>query len=232
MLNIFLATTLASILLCGCPGPVGAMQARAKHAPLIPKDSYSALIEAATRGNVRAVRSLLRKGVDGYAKDHALMAAAAKTHLVLVKILLRAGANPNAFFLSAHSFSTPLGSAIRGGSVEVIDVLIRAGAELNPKNTSLPLSFAVGQHDVGMVKALIARGADVNLKDHNGTTALILASAISSAEVVKALIDAKADVNLKDDDGNTALAQAEKFYVGPGDKAEIVRLLKQAGAKE
>lgn len=191
-------------------------------------------MEAAERADVRAVRSMLRKGVDVKAKDAALMVAAANAHLELVKVLLAAGANPNATIVTMHSISTPLGSAVRGKSTEVVDVLIGAGAELNPKKNIFPLFFAVEQNDAVMVRELIARGADVNLKNIRGMTALILASGSSTPEVVKVLLDAGADVSLRDEDGHTALTSAEdavKFYGEAGDREDIIRMLKRAGAK-
>jgi hypothetical protein len=177
---------------------------------------------------------MLRKGVGVKAKDDALMAAAANAHPEMVEVLLAAGANPNTSFATAHAFFTPLGVAVRAKSTEVIDILIRAGAELNPKKNIFPLYFAMEQNDVGMVRALIARGADVNLKNVRGMTALMLASGSSTPEVVKVLLDAGADVNLRDDDGETALTIAEdseKFYGVTDEREEIIRMLKQAGAK-
>jgi len=46
---------------------------------------------------------------------------------------------------------------------------------------------------------------------------------------VKALLEKGADVNARDNEGRTALTYAEKY--GLRNKGEIVRLLKDAGAK-
>jgi ankyrin repeat protein len=76
-------------------------------------------------------------------------------------------------------------------------------------------------------KELLNRGANVNAKDKDGKTPLMLAAVQDHDLIVRSLLENDADVNVKDKDGNTALMLAiEKEY------AEIVELLKQAGAKE
>lgn len=233
-MNIFSATALSGLLLCACAGSGVANQAKARRAPVTRKANGPELTEAVRRGDIRAVRSMLRKGVSAKAKDDALMSAAANAHPEMVEVLLAAGANPNATFATAHAIFTPLGEAVRAKSTEVIDVLLRGGAELNPKKSIFPLYFAMERNDVAMVRELVSRGADVNLKNVRGMTALMIASGSSAPEVVKFLLDAGADVNLRDDDGKTALniaEDSEKFYGVTEEREEIIRMLKQSGAK-
>lgn len=72
-------------------------------------------------------------------------------------------------------------------------------------------------------KDLIASGVDVNARDHQGTTALMLAAWNGYSEGVKTLLEAGARVNERDHTGRTALSIA-------GD-AETVRLLLLWGAE-
>lgn len=151
--------------------------------------------------------------------------------------LLAAGADPNVGWMNLHGVPyTPLGCAVRAKNVEMVDALIAAGAEINPKNNFPPLLFALdaglGPDDSGMVGALIARGADVNLRWHRGITFLMLA-AVGPPDVVRALLRAGADVNARDDEGRSALGYAEQFNErSEGERLEVISLLKRAGAKE
>ncbi len=66
----------------------------------------------------------------------------------------------------------------------------------------------------------------------NGRTALMWAArSWRGAAAVKALLDNGADVSAKDEKGNTAIT-AVKIQKGKADGPAIVKLLKQAGAKE
>ena len=87
------------------------------------------------------------------------------------------------------------------------------------------------------MKALIEAGADVNTKNTDGMTALLMASGeifkmppvteALRAGVVRALIQAGADVTVKDRLGRTPLMVAARSGY-----TEIVRLLREAGARE
>ncbi len=94
---------------------------------------------------------------------------------------------------------------------------------------SKTLFTAAEENNVAQTRRLIKSGADVNAQNDDDFTALIYAaeSKVPSAEVVKLLIDAGADVNARERDGMTALRYAEER-----DAADVVALLKAAGAKE
>jgi len=90
------------------------------------------------------------------------------------------------------------------------------------------LFTAVFSGDTVAVNALLTKGADVNAIENvfeGGRTVLMLAARSGRTEVVKALLDKGANVNYRDSrSGQTALMVAAN--------AEIIRLLKQAGAEE
>lgn len=235
----FLAVyVLNTVLLLACAGSGVAQQAR----PQTYEQSRTPLMRAAERGDLRAVRVLLKKGVDVNAKDTfggtALMSAAAQGHLAVVKALLAAGADPNAQGATFHygDFSILI-AAMRPENndwLRIVDALIAAGAEVNPTGAfaRFPLAHAVEKRDIKMIDALLARGAAVNFKNTAGMTALMFAAVELSPEMVRYLIGKGADVKARTEAGETALSLARQV---PGEsrseeRAEVERLLEEAGA--
>jgi len=133
------------------------------------------------------------------------------------------------------------------GSAECVDLLIKAGADLNLKDNGglTALMKAAGQGSPECVDLLIKAGADLNLKDKAGMTALMKAAGQGSPECVDLLIKAGADLNLKDRcEENTALSLAksetekqsweseEEYEERKAGKPKCAALLEAAGAKE
>lgn len=127
------------------------------------------------------------------------------------------------------------------GDLQAVKDLLARGADVDASNgdgyTALMYTADYGNSEI--VEYLLDQGADVDAKDKNGLTALMEAAKqnldagdviASYVDTVKALLKKGADVSLQDKDGLTALMYAEKY--GLRNKAEIVRLLKDAGAKE
>ncbi len=106
---------------------------------------------------------------------------------------------------------TPLMYASCYPSVEVVQALIKNGADLNAKDkdskTALMIAAEYGHLEV--VKALLNNGADVNAKAKNfNKTPLMFAAEYGHVEVVKALLNNGADVNALTISGLTALHYA------------------------
>lgn len=95
-------------------------------------------MRAAEAGRVDEVRRLLQNGagvnekIDDLGGLNALMLAARRGHLEVVKVLLKAGADPNAFGATDYG-KTPLASAITTGkrNVNIVRLLLNAGADPN-----------------------------------------------------------------------------------------------------
>jgi len=169
-------------------------------------DFQTPLMRAAFAGRVDEVRDLLKSGVDVNEKDvlgcTALTFAVVKGNIDVAKVLLQAGADPNAAGGIAHvGFCSVMIFAMqpRPDRLELIDMLIAAGGKLNPPSTfpHSPLMSAVQFKDIDLINALLKRGADVNWANSIGTTALQEAITIGepNVEVIRLLLKAGADPN-------------------------------------
>jgi ankyrin repeat protein len=81
----------------------------------------------------------------------------------MIELLLRAGADPSAPFLS-HG-ETPLMMAARSGRVEAVRVLLDHGAQVSPAETlrgTTALMWAAEQGHADVLRLLVEHGADVN----------------------------------------------------------------------
>ena len=105
----------------------------------------------------------------------------------LVKILLEAGADVEA----VGTFDrTPLARACDGNAVEIMQILLDKGADINKKRavdggTVLMSAAANGRTEA--VKLLLKKGADVNIKDGRGFTALTYAKIWKRKDVIDLL---------------------------------------------
>jgi len=116
---------------------------------------------------------------------------------------------------------TPLMLAAKEGHLQVVNLLIAKGADVNAKaDTSTSAIFLTTNPDI--VQALIKGGADVNIKTKYGTTPLMMAT---NLEIVKLLVENKADVNAKDSSGSSVLHSAVR-----NNNYEIVKYLIEKGA--
>lgn len=188
------------------------------------------LVDAVARQDTRAVRALLKEGVDVNTPraDGAspLLWAAHWDDLETADLLLRAGANVNA--ADDHGV-TALARACENASVPMVEKLLAAAANVNVVNFSglTPLMTAARTGNVNVVKALIARGATVNAETtETKQTALIWAVAEGHLDIVRTLTEAGADVHASGEKGFTPLM----FAARNGD-IETAKVLLAAGAR-
>jgi ankyrin repeat protein len=177
------------------------------------------LISASEKGDIEAVKSLLKKGVYIHAQDSggrcALVAAAYKNRLEIVDLLIAAEADVNMkddTIQSAYLISTMEGN----GYIELLRKLLKAGADVHctDSDNGTGLIRASDRGHVGIVKELLKTGIRVNHVNRMGWTALFEAILLGGGderhtEIVRLLVDAGADVNLPDKDGVTVLAHAK-----------------------
>jgi len=123
--------------------------------------------------------------------------------------------------------ATPLMDAAAIGSVEAMDVLLKAGADVNARNASGATALIWALGDRQKSRLLIEHGADVRAQSKFGRTPLLaIAGRPGNADLIRLLLDRGADPNERDGRGNTALMSA----VQTGD-TEMVRALIDNGAR-
>jgi uncharacterized protein len=185
-----------------------------------------------TLGAVDVIRRLLDRKADPNAR---LNAAAFQRHHTMGDFALAKGA-------------TPFMRAAKSGDVEVMKLLLAAGADpmATMPNKSTALMFAAGlgwrdgspaapsydqgtvQEAVEAITLLLERGLDLNAANDNGDTALHLAATNRGApEIVRFLIARGANLKAQNKRGQTPLAAA---MASRRDLSHLVEILKAAEA--
>ena len=158
--------------------------------------------DAAERGDVAAVKSLLKDGADVNAAQgdgmSALHWAAERGDAALAEVLIYAGANIQA--QTRIGQYTPLHLAGKSGSADVAKALLKGGAAVNARSTNsgvTPLHMAAAAGNAATVNALIDAKADVNAKENEaGQTPLIFAAGLNRVDAIKALLARGADAGV------------------------------------
>ena len=159
----------------------------------------SPVADAAQRGDLEAVRTLLQQGEDPNAAQTdgltALHWAALNDKLGIAEILLYAGATVGP--VTRVGGYTPLHLASQSGHGEVARALLEAGADANTYTTTgvSSLHFAA-QADAGeAIRALIEHGAEVDARDtFSNRTPLMFAANRGALDATRALVSADADL--------------------------------------
>ena len=161
----------------------------------------SPVADAAMRGDIETVRSLLREGADVNAAQGDGMTAihwsAVNNNAQMIRVLLYAGANLET--TTRLGGYTPLHLASREGLAEAVQALLEAGSKATTVTTTgvraIHLAAQAGNPDA--IGALLEHDADINARDeYAGRTPLIFATAQNRLEAMKTLIESGADVAL------------------------------------
>ncbi|MGQ0734825.1 MAG: ankyrin repeat domain-containing protein [Acidobacteriota bacterium] len=154
----------------------------------------TAVAAAAEARDIARVRTLLQEGADVNSAQGdgttALHWAALRGDTELAAMLLAAGANTRA--TSRLGAYTPLHLASEAGAAEVIDRLVRAGADVSARTSTgaTPLMLAAKSGVRDAVGRLIDHGADLNATETaHAETALMFAAAADRGDVVELLIE-------------------------------------------
>ena len=179
-------------------------------------DGITALMVAVANGYTGAVKLLLEAKADPNVvskyNQSPLILASEMDNNEIVKILLRYGANPNGNMDSSwkkknvhellasfknsneHPLFTPLIHASYRGNIELVDILLRSGANPNvpDSNMNTPLLFAASSPSNNRFKIaemLLKAGADINYfnSSHENKTAYEFAAEKSDLQMMKLL---------------------------------------------
>ncbi|KAF7180229.1 hypothetical protein CNMCM7691_009396 [Aspergillus felis] len=192
-------------------------------------EGWTPLHQAVRNGDEPMIKALVYAGSDILAKDNrgktALHLACDEDAVSIVQILLDHGADPSAVDCEGR---TPLHEGF-GRNTVILQKLIKAGADLNPRRMPLgltPLYYEawLGREDA--VRILLEAGADPSIQTETGETILQRAIKGSHTKVVRLLLDAGVDVNVRDFRyGVNAILTAASWGAD-----DCIRLLQRAGA--
>ncbi|MBN1974173.1 MAG: ankyrin repeat domain-containing protein [Sedimentisphaerales bacterium] len=152
--------------------------------------SISAILEAAEKGDLEKVQSLIESGADVNIKNNGgwtpLYMASNGGYLDVAKVLIDKGANVN---ISNNWGWTPLHTASASGHQDIVKLLLTKGANVKTKRiggwTALHQAIAGGHRNI--VELLVNSGADVNVEKDDGITPLDLAEQNGKTEIVELL---------------------------------------------
>lgn len=169
------------------------------------------LYAAVAMKNKELVAHLIQKGADvnqaisegGGAYLTPLAEAVSRNIIAIAKLLLEAGAIPNA---TRGDEFCPLGTACDRGNMKMATLLLEAGADPNTQmpggvshlRQGSPLFSAVDSKKLAMVELVLSYGANPNIWNENGKyTPLVSAYLDGNTEIMQTLINHGADVNIR-----------------------------------
>lgn len=168
---------------------------------------YDDMIVAIRNDDSEKVISLLQRGMDVNTADREgttlTMYASRAGDKQLLEYLLKHRAN---ILIKNKHGDSALHLAALHGHPECVQMLVNAGAEVNPRGegwTALNYAAFSGRPEVAAF--LIGEGAQIDARAPNGMTSLMLAARNGHATVVQLLLKTGADTSLRTPDGKTAL---------------------------
>jgi ankyrin repeat protein len=172
------------------------------------------VVLAALTQNRSLVRLLLDYGANPNQTDNEdnppppLWWAAFRGDVGTAELLIAKGAN-----VDGVGSRFPLMAASRNGHLEMVQLLIDRGAQVNSRNVhGTPLSYAAEANRIEVMRFLLEKGADIDGKDdrYYRWTPLMRAAAVGSVEAVKFLLEKGANPRFKDTRGDTPRSIAEQ----------------------
>ena len=196
---------------------------------------YAGLHEAAAKGDVAEIESLIKDGEkpdiqDSRSRTPLHVAAYLKQHAA-ARALLKAGADPNRLEIDRYDIVT---IAAVANDLEMLKIALEGGASaknITSRYDGTALIAAAHLGHVEAVKMLIAARAPLNHVNNLGWTALMEAIVLGNGganhtATVRALVEAGADVNIADRQGQTPQHHARRRGY-----TEMARILENAGGR-
>jgi ankyrin repeat protein len=142
-----------------------------------------------------------------------------------VRSLLTSGNNANQ--VAEDTQRTGLHNAAINGNIQIIAILIKAGARVDARDTigNTPLIYAADHDRVEIVKLLLDVGAQVDAENKNGMTSLMVAAKDGEAEMVRTLLARGANPSKSDYTGRDSVGWALDSH-----RPAVIAVLKDAQA--
>ncbi|KAK3638480.1 hypothetical protein LTR56_003226 [Elasticomyces elasticus] len=147
------------------------------------------------------LKLLLEKGANLTRAPGVLELATSINSLEAVNVLLKHGCDPNA---KKDGIFTPLCTAIRDNRGDLLEILLKAGADPNLPASEYPAFKCVTHHRTQFLPRLIAAGADPNTPKGIIETAV----AHKDKDALAMLLGQRIDANARNAAGHTALTTA------------------------
>jgi ankyrin repeat protein len=152
--------------------------------------------------------------------------AALEEHTDILKLLIQHKEKINDY---QKHLDNAFAESIASGNMEIIHLLLDAGADINAVCASCyeqaAIQIAMEYAYFDLVEELIKQGANVHVKSNMGRTPLHAVSHFNNVELAKKLIDSGLDVNAQDENGATPL-----HYAASNGEFEMFKLLEDNGA--
>lgn len=150
----------------------------------------SQAVSAHDPDSLTIINMLVNAGANAHAIDvfdyTPFLCAALNPNNKALRALLQAGVDPIA---QNQSTQNPLSHAFRKGCTDIIEILIKAGFNINSRNSlgNTALHLAVYNWNLMLVKKLIYLGADTSIENADRQTALDIARKMGNPEIIALL---------------------------------------------
>ena len=172
-------------------------------------DSTWPIVNASWSGNAKIVSLLLAAGANVNAQnDHGLSGlhwAAEKGYADVARVLI--DAKIDIHLVTKKNGNTALITATLSGQYEIVEILIKAGSDINYKNYyGNSAILVIDKNNIPeILQLLIDNGANINDTNNDGWTTLHYFCRDNQEKAVRILLDRKADINIINNEGWTAL---------------------------
>jgi serine/threonine protein kinase/ankyrin repeat protein len=182
---------------------------RPVHPPGDPEATAGLYAALTQKRPLAVVEELIRRGASIYGDGFhiPLVLAAEQCDTPALKLLLKAGADPNEGPRGIQEL--PLTVAASRGCLDTVSALLDGGARINVEvGGQTPMSSAAFAHSAPMVRLLLERGGDPNLKGPYGSTPLMAVAASCVEELVAPLLEKGSQIDMPGFQGKTALMES------------------------